>query len=152
MTSAGSASEGTQATAGEGLAVSSGHFLEWLEEWLGDLQPLDLEGHMREQGLEADNLAVISADLVEGFCYHGPLASPRIANIVEPSAALFRRAYELGVRQFALVQEYHTHDALEFEQFGPHCVRGTEEAATVEPLKSLPFAELFTVIHKNSLH
>src|SRR5207253_25666 len=87
-----------------------------------------------------------------GFCYEGPLASPRIADIVGPSAEVMKRAYELGVRQFALVQEYHTHDALEFEQFGPHCIRNTDEAATVEPLASLPFADLFTVIHKNSLH
>jgi nicotinamidase-related amidase len=137
---------------GRDLAASSRPFLDWLGRWLASVPALDLETYMREEGIGPENMALISADLVEGFCYRGPLASPRIADIVGPSARLFQRAYDLGVRQFALVQEYHTHDALEFEQFGPHCIRGTEEAATVEPLKALPFANLFTVIHKNSLH
>src|SRR5919199_203760 len=122
------------------LATSSRPFLDWVRNWLANLLALDLESYMREQGLGPDNMAVVSADLIEGFCYHGRLASPRIAGIVEPSAELFRRAYELGVRNFALVQEYHTPDALEFEQFGPHGIRGTSEAETVEPLKALPFA------------
>ena len=107
---------------------------------------------MREQGISLENIAVVSADLIEGFCYHGRLASPRIGGIVGPNVELFRRAYDLGVRNFALVQEYHSPDALEFEQYGPHCIRETDEAETVEPLKALPFANLFTVIHKNSLH
>lgn len=139
-------------TATTGLASASATFLDWLGEWTANLPELDLQGFMQSKGIEPDQIAVISADLVEGFCYKGPLSSPRIANVVEPSAELMRRAHDLGVRQFALVQEYHTHDAPEFEQFAPHCIRGTEEAETVGPLKSLPFADLFTIILKNSLH
>src|SRR5207253_11435594 len=126
---------------------SSSPFLDWVGNWLTNLPPLDLRSYTREQGISPENIAVVSADLVEGFCYHGRLASPRIAGIVEPAAELFRRAYDLGVRNFALVQEYHTPEALEFEQFGPHCIRDTAEAETVQPLKALPFANLFTVIH-----
>jgi nicotinamidase-related amidase len=134
------------------LTTASRPFLDWLGGWVASLPRLDLASYLAESDLEAANVAVVSADLVEGFCYHGRLASPRIAGIVEPSAALFRRAYDLGVRNFALVQEYHTPGALEFEQFGPHCVRGTDEAETVNALKALPFSDLFAVIHKNSLH
>ena len=134
------------------LSTTSEPFLGWLDNWVSNLSTLDLAAFMREQGIEPQNIAVISADLVNGFCYKGALASPRIADIVGPSADLFRLAHNLRVRQFALVQEYHTHDAVEFEQYGPHCIRGTEEAQTVEPLASLPFADLFRVIHKNSLH
>jgi nicotinamidase-related amidase len=123
-----------------------------LDGWIAGLQALDLERFIRDEGLRPEQVAVISADLVNGFCYEGPLASPRIAGIVEPSAALFRRAYELGVRDFVLVQEYHTEHAVEFEQFGPHCIRGTSQAETVDALKGLPFADLFKVVHKNSLH
>jgi hypothetical protein len=134
------------------LAHKASRFLNWLGDWIAQLPSLDLSQYMMAHNIRSENVAVISADLVEGFCYEGPLASPRIANIVEPSANLMQRAYDLGVRHFALVQEYHTHDALEFEQFGPHCIRGTEEAATVKPLADLPFSNLFTVIHKNSIH
>src|SRR5262245_22764686 len=115
---------------GVDLGLASRTFLTWLGEWYSKLKPLDLEEYLREKGRAPDEVAVISADLVEGFCYQGTLASPRIAGVVEPSAEIFKRAYDLGVRDFALVQEYHTHDAVEFEQFAPHCIRGTEEAAT----------------------
>jgi nicotinamidase-related amidase len=135
-----------------GIAAASGEFLGWLEGWAGGLPAVDLEGFIRAEGLRPEHVAVISADLVNGFCYEGPLASPRIAAIVEPSAKLFSRAHKLGVRDFVLVQEYHTEHAVEFEQYGPHCVRGTHEADTVQPLKNLPFSDLFTVMHKNSLH
>lgn len=143
--------EATQ-TSGSSLSARSSAFLSWLDKWLDNLPTLDLKQHLNEGSIKPDDVAVISADLVEGFCYTGPLSSPRIANIVEPSARVFNLAYNLGVRHFALVQEYHTHDAPEFEQFGPHCIRGTDEANTVPALASLPFADLFQVIHKNSLH
>ncbi|HET9494003.1 MAG TPA: isochorismatase family cysteine hydrolase [Chloroflexia bacterium] len=135
-----------------GIASASGEFLGWLEGWVRGLAALDLAEFMQAERLGPENLAVVSADLVNGFCYEGPLASPRIAAIVEPSAALFSRAHEQGVRDFVLVQEYHTEHAAEFEQYGPHCIRGTREADTVQPLKDLPFSDLFRVVHKNSLH
>lgn len=137
---------------GASLADTSKPFFSWLSDWQANLTTLDLAQYLQAESISPEDVAVVSADLVEGFCYHGPLASPRIANIVPASADLMKRAYDLGVRQFALVQEYHTHDAPEFDQFGPHCIRGTGEADTVAPLKDLPFADLFTVILKNSLH
>jgi nicotinamidase-related amidase len=127
-------------------------FVDWVVEWYNNLPTLDLEAYMRENRVKPENLGLISADLVVGFCYEGPLASPRIAGVVDAAARVMQRAYALGAREFALVQEYHTHDAPEFEQFAPHCIRGTHEADTVEALKALPFSESFAVIRKNSLH
>jgi len=142
----------TTENAPRGLVEAAGPFLAWLEVWVASLPTIDLQAFISEKGATASNVCVVSADLVNGFCYEGPLASPRIRDIVEPSVSLFRRAYELGVRDFVLVQEYHTHDAVEFEQYGPHCIRGTSQAGTVAPLAELPFAGLFKVVHKNSLH
>jgi hypothetical protein len=134
------------------LASAAGPFLAWLESWITSLPALDLRAFMAEKRVEPDNVCVVSADLVNGFCYEGPLASARIRDVVGPSVELFKLAHRLGVRDFVLVQEFHTHDAVEFEQYGPHCIRGTEQAGTVAPLKNLPFADLFKVVHKNSLH
>jgi nicotinamidase-related amidase len=145
-------STATPDTSHADLVETSAPFLAWLSKWQASLPTLDLQQYLSDNEISPHDVAVISADLVEGFCYTGPLSSPRIADIVGPSAALFRRAHHLGIRQFCLVQEYHTHDAPEFEQFGPHCIRGTEEAHTVKALLDLPFAETFQVIHKNSLH
>jgi nicotinamidase-related amidase len=63
---------------------------------------------------------------------------------------VFRRAH--GIRHFVLVQDAHHPRTPEFLAFPPHCVRGTEEAHTIAELQALPFADLFTIIEKNSLH
>ncbi len=139
-------------SAASNVATTGASFLTWLDNWVSNFSSLDLGAFMHENGIKPENVAVISADLVVGFCYKGTLASPRIASVVEPSANLFRRAHSLGVRHFLLVQEYHSHDAEEFQQFAPHCIRDTEESETVRSLATLPFSNLFTVIHKNSLH
>jgi nicotinamidase-related amidase len=51
-----------------------------------------------------------------------------------------------------LPQEHHTHDAAEFEQYGPHGIRDTREAETVDALQELPFSDSYRVFLKNSIH
>ncbi|MGH2618429.1 MAG: cysteine hydrolase family protein [Thermomicrobiales bacterium] len=97
-------------------------------------------------------MGVFSTDMVVGFCDRGNLASERVDALTEPVVDLFRRAHELGVRHFVLAQDTHDPQTPEFEAWPIHCVRGTEEAETIPELKALPFADLFTVIEKNSLH
>jgi nicotinamidase-related amidase len=96
-------------------------------------------------------VAVLSSDLVKGFCYEGPLASPRVAGIVPAAVQLFERAHDLGVRHFLLSEDAHDPDAIEFSAFGPHCVTGTTESETIDELTTLPFADLFVTIPKNSI-
>src|SRR5437764_1215022 len=100
----------TEKSSAADLATASKPFLDWLNQWAVSLPTLDLSSFLEDKRIRPEEVATISADLVEGFCYKGPLASPRIADIVEPAAKLMQRAYDLGVRQFALVQEYHMHD------------------------------------------
>lgn len=123
-------------------------FLGWLDEWFDGLQPLPLSDVIREPG----RTAVVSIDLINGFCYQGNLASPRIAALLPAVADLMTRAYAAGVVHFLMIQECHSAHAAEFEAFGQHGVCGTGEADMVDELASLPFAGRFTVIHKNSIH
>lgn len=95
---------------------------------------------------------VFCTDMIVGFCDSGPLASPRVDAITGPVVDLFQRAHDLGVHHFVLTQDTHDPDTPEFEAWPRHCVRGTEEAETIPELKALPFADLFTIIEKNSLH
>jgi nicotinamidase-related amidase len=95
---------------------------------------------------------VFCTDMIVGFCDRGPLASPRVDAITAPVVALFARAYAHGVRHFVLTQDTHHPETPEFSAWPPHCLRGTEEAETIPELLALPFANLFTVIEKNSLH
>jgi nicotinamidase-related amidase len=123
-------------------------FLGYLEDWMAALPALPLDGVISDPR----QTAVLSVDIINGFCYEGPLSSPRVAGIVDPIATLFQRAWAAGVRDIILSQDTHEPDAVEFAQFPPHCVRGTSESQTVETFTRLPFFDQMLVLEKNSIH
>lgn len=133
----------------EQLISQSKPFLEYVVNWKNGLAPLPLTEVINGQ---AEQVAVISVDVINGFCYQGSLASPRVADLVDPIAALFHRSYEAGVRHFILTQDAHPADAVEFANFPPHCIRGTAESETVDTFKQLPFFDIFQVMPKQSLN
>ena len=122
-------------------------FLEWLTRWESELPAVPLESVVREP----TRTAILSVDLIKGFCTIGPLASPRVAGIVPNVVRLFERAYDLGVRHFLLTQDTHDPDSVEFGAFPAHCVAGTAESETVDELRALPFSNIFVVIPKKSI-
>lgn len=123
-------------------------FLRYLEEWYAALPVVEMASIV---GDKPERVAVFSVDMINGFCYEGPLAGPRVRALVPPVVALFNRAYELGVRQFVLTQDAHDPQTPEFAAYPPHCVKGTPESRTVRELAELPFADAITIIEKNSL-
>ncbi len=120
----------------------------FVTDWYEQLQPQPLADIVTDP-LTA---AIFSADMIVGFCDHGSLASARVDALTEPVVDLFRRAHELGVPHFVLLQDTHHPETPEFGAWPVHCVRGTEEAETVPELKELPFSDRFVVIEKNSLN
>jgi len=119
-----------------------------IADWFEQLAPQPLA----EAAPDPARAAVFSADMVAGFCSSGALASERVGALAAPVTDLFRRAHEHGIRRFVLLQDAHHETTPEFQAFPPHCLAGTPEAETIPELASLPFAHLFTVIQKNSLH
>lgn len=134
----------------EDLVSSSRPFLEWSVNWHNSRPILDLAQAVEQAG-GGKHVAVMAVDVTNGFCTEGALSSERVGGIVQPIVDLFERAYELGVRHFVLPQDTHSEDAVEFGSFPPHCVGGTAESQTVPGLRNLPFADLFTVIEKDSV-
>ncbi len=122
-------------------------FLEWLTRWEAELPSVPLESVVQEPA----RTAILSVDLIKGFCTIGPLASPRVAGIVPTVVRLFQRAYDLGVRHFILTQDAHDPDSVEFGAFPAHCVAGTPESETIDELRALPFSDLFVIIPKKSI-
>jgi nicotinamidase-related amidase len=98
-----------------------------------------------------DRCVIISVDVTNGFCKAGALASPRVNAIVSPIVKLISTAWNSGIRQIILSQDTHEPDAVEFSTWPVHCVRGTEEAETVDEIKKLPFFDQMTNLPKNSL-
>lgn len=124
-------------------------FIQWMLDWKAGLKPLSLSTLTQSR---PEQVGLVSVDVIEGFCNVGPLSSPRVKNIVEPITRLFDLAWSQGVRDIALPQDTHPEDAVEFAQYGAHCVRGTVEAQTVEAFKRLPFFDHIQVIEKNSIN
>ncbi|HKG24521.1 MAG TPA: isochorismatase family protein [Thermomicrobiales bacterium] len=121
---------------------------EFITSWYERLQPRPLA----EVIADPASAAIFSTDMTVGFCERGNLASARVGALKEPVVDLIERAHALGMHHFVLAQDTHHPQTPEFEAWPVHCVRGTDEAETIPELKSLPFANLLTVIEKNSLH
>ncbi len=130
------------------LIAESTPFLDWVVRWKEALAPVPMAEIVGEH---PERVAVISVDVINGFCYEGPLASPRVANLVDPITALFKNAHAAGVPHFILTQDTHPADAVEFGSYPPHCMRGTSESETVAAFTDLPFFNQFQVMPKNSL-
>ncbi|MCC6446324.1 MAG: cysteine hydrolase [Armatimonadetes bacterium] len=129
---------------------SSSEFLNYLASWHAGLPCIAMREIVAESGAP-DRVAVMSVDMIRGFCCEGPLASPRVGGIILPIVRLFQRAHDAGVSDFVLTQDCHPPDAPEFAQFPPHCMEGTPEAETVSELLALPFASRFVTLTKRSI-
>jgi hypothetical protein len=113
----------------EQLIAHSRPFLEWLNTWYAGRPARPLA----EVVSKPRACALLSVDVINGFCRAGPLASPRVGAIVQPIARLMRAAYAAGVRDFAVSEDHHPPDAVEFGQYPPHCMRGTAESGRAAP-------------------
>jgi nicotinamidase-related amidase len=124
-------------------------FLAYLEEWYSALAELPLHEIVAD---EPERVALISIDVINGFCKSGPLASERVGRIAQPVADVFERAYALGVRSFALTQDTHDPSTPEFQFYPPHCIRDTVESEAVDELKALAFFNDVAIFPKNSIN
>ena len=130
------------------LIKNSEPFLRYVAEWEAALP----EAELARLAAEPTRVAIISVDVINAFCYTGPLASPRVQKLVSPIVSLFERARAAGVPHFVLAQEAHEPDAMEFAQYPPHGVKETEEAEAVPEFKALPFFSEMVIIPKNSIN
>jgi nicotinamidase-related amidase len=126
---------------------SNEEFFVYLKDWLGGVKPIS----MAEAFPNPNKGAILSQDLIKGFCTIGPLASPRVNHIVPQVAGFFKSAWNYGIHNILLFQDAHEPDAVEFNAYPPHCIRGTAEAETVEEFKVLPFFDSLPVFTKNSI-
>ena len=107
-------------------------FLSALVTWERDLPTLAWSDLRTEA--QQGRVALISVDMINGFCHEGVLSSPRVKNIIPAVVAAFKP------------------ESVEFADFPPHCQAGTSEANTIPELANLPFANLYQIVSKNSLN
>ena len=122
-------------------------FATYLIGWVNSLP----EKKIGEISIQPEKTAIVVVDVTNGFCKSGPLASSRGASIIPNVVDVIKGAWNFGIRQIILSQDSHEPDALEFNTWPVHCVRGTEEADSVDEIKNLPFYDELTIYPKNSL-
>ena len=130
------------------LAEKSKTFLNHVESWVENRPVLALDKAIPEP----EKAAIISADVINGFLYEGPLASPRVAQIDKPITNLMSAAWDRGMRDILLVQDAHSEDSPEFNAYGQHVLAGTRQAEAIDMIKNLPFYNKLTTIYKDSIH
>ena len=129
------------------LIQHSTPFLSWLVDWHAQRPSPELSSILDDPA----RTAIVGVDVTNGFCYFGPLASPRVKEIVQPIAHLMTAAYEQGVRHFVMTHDAHDPQAVEFGQFPPHCIRELDESEPVPELKALSFWNEVVLMPKNSI-
>jgi nicotinamidase-related amidase len=127
------------------LQTSSQNHLTDLETWLSKLESLKLET------LDPQQTAILSVDVIEGFCRVGVLASPRVKAIIPNVVSLIQNAETRGVKDVAFIQDAHPENAEEFGAYPPHCVKGTLEARAASELEALPNWKNYAHFEKNSI-
>ena len=132
------------------LAERSAPFLNYVEEWQSSLPEGSFDEIIATAG-GPDQVAIVSVDLIVGFCHSGALSSPRVAALLDPVADLMMRAHAAGITSIVLTQDTHRPDAQEFASYPPHCIAGTEESQTAPELADLPIADSFSIVEKDSI-
>lgn len=123
-------------------------YLEFLNNFVDNLEKI----YLTNLSKEPERIAIISVDMINGFCRVGNLSSDRNATLVLPIVRLFKKGWEFGVRDFVLLQDCHNANSKEFQAFAAHSVCGSLESQAVDEIKSLPFFSHMNVIKKNSIH
>ena len=86
-------------------------------------------------------------DMVNGFVKEGALADSYI-NTITPNIINLIKEFKENDFEIISMQEVHTKESKEFENFPPHCILGTEEAELIDELK--PYEKEMRLIRKNS--
>jgi nicotinamidase-related amidase len=122
-------------------------YLDFLDDFCTNLKTIQLDSIITDP----KSFAIISVDVTNAFCYQGNLASERVAGIINPIMDLFKMAWDQGLEDIVLLQDCHSSQAKEFDEFAVHAVCGDAESEAVDQFKSLPFYEKMKIIEKNSI-
>ena len=101
---------------------------------------------MKEELIKMKKVLVI-VDMVKGFKEFGNMAVTDVGYIDKEIVNLVELFLKNGDDVIS-IQEGHTTNSQEFNDFPEHCILGTEEAELVDCLK--PFEKKMKVIKKNS--
>lgn len=90
---------------------------------------------------------LIVIDMLKGFIDEGPLADPSMRQIVSENVRLVQQFIN-EKKDVLYFQDAHTKDALEFENYPSHCLKGSIESELIDDLKI--FEDKMIQVEKNT--
>jgi hypothetical protein len=100
----------TSSTIPSNFIEQSKEFLNALVTWESNLSKISWKDLQTEA--QEGQVALMSVDMINGFCHEGMLSSPRVRDIIPAVVTVFKDAYNIGVREFILAQDCHKPDSL----------------------------------------
>ena len=76
----------------------------------------------------------VVVDMINGFINEGPLADPSINQIVPKTKSIIDSFLKEG-KDVLSFQDAHSETTLEFENYPPHCLKGTSQSELIPELK-----------------
>ena len=89
---------------------------------------------MKKEENKIKNL-VINIDMINGFVKEGTLAAPSIMRVVPRQQEILEEYLNDEEKGIIFIRDEHTKDAVEFNTFPEHCVKGTKESELIDELK-----------------
>lgn len=137
------------APSGEQFIACHRDFLSFLAGFRQQLPTLRLSEIV---GADPGHVAMVTVDVIKGFCSQGAMCSPRVAAIVPAVKRIIQAADQAGVRHFLFTCDTHTPDSREFDTWPAHCVAGTPESELEDDLLRLPGSDKFVMLPKPSIN
>ncbi|MDI6602208.1 MAG: isochorismatase family protein [Thermoanaerobacteraceae bacterium] len=124
-------------------------FIRLVYRFVNELKPVEFN-ELKKRYLAPSAISFFIIDMINGFCRIGPLSSPRVYNLEKPIFTLTKRLVSEGVKDIAFLNDSHHEKSMEFKEFPPHAMAGTQESAIVDSLKG--FSQNTKIFTKNSLN
>ena len=103
---------------------------------------------MKKKNLEDVKKMLIVVDMVNGFVRDGAMANQNIEHIVPEIEKLVKKFTDDDDKLVAFTNDAHSPDAIEFNKYPVHCVKGTKEAENIDELKK--YENMALMHEKNS--
>lgn len=128
---------------------SCDRFIRSIYRFVRGLKPVEFS-QLKKRYQNSSAISLLIVDMINGFCRIGPLSSQRVHNLEMPIFTLTKKLLSEGIKDIAFLNDSHHEKSMEFNEFSPHAIKGTQESAIVDSLKG--FSQNAKIFTKNSLN
>ena len=98
-----------------------------------------------------DKATVFNVDMINDFVYTSLMKNPLAEKIIPKIVNFLNKAKKFGC-EVNHINEAHTENSLELETFAKHGIKGTQGARIVDPIRAIPYNQIFYKNSTNGFH